>query len=809
LSGRDPAGPDGVIGLVLGKLDGVRGQSGYWMARCPAHEDSTASLSVKRGTTQPVLVYCHAGCDPRDVIGALGLDWSEVCADRDGQNGHHKGPVVVAEYPYTDEQGEVLFVKERKEPKDFLIKRPDGRGGWIYNLGATRRVILNLPAVQQAIKDGQPVYITEGEKDARAVMTAGAVATCNYDGAAKEGQRTKVRPEYADMLRGAIARVVADDDGSGIAHAREWAKVLAGKAASIELLKPAEGKDAYDHLVTHRRTLADLVPFDQPAVDDPVVLAAIPSYPVEAIPGPLRQLVDGGTAMGLHEAFLGGAGLAALASVCGPATLVLSGSWEVWPKIWVPIIDYPSTGKTPAHKLAFRRIHQMDRAVMDAYKQELAGWKDAGGEDSGTDQPPRPIRRLAGDVTTEVLCRWLDSGDQTGCIAVDELKAFIHGIGYYGSGRAGRDFGRWMELWSSQPWSMMRVGDGGAKVGIDLYLGRPVVSICGCLTPGDQELLGREGDGFRPRWLPHLGPGLYPIPTDADPDLSSWDAAVTGLYDNREPRTWFLRGMARTRWERAARRWKERARGPETPSVAAALGKADEQCARVALIIAESLTPGRGGDIPDSAVTAAIAITDYVLDCWAAMGGSTSFAVSKYGEALNKAVDELEQWLERQPGRKAARSEIHNAHVAGVRKAKDLDVLLADYRDTYPGTIHTEQPDGAGRPRTTVCAPVRSNYRPLANNSDDPPVGHQGGDITAGQSIASDTAEFLAMANNSAGQKFVANNSAAGPGVCAGCGGPLDPALAAAGFTDHGGDCHTAREEKSVSDRTRKKEIRK
>jgi putative DNA primase/helicase len=42
-----------------------------WMARCPAHDDSSPSLSISAGTNGEVLVRCHAGCDQRDVIAAL------------------------------------------------------------------------------------------------------------------------------------------------------------------------------------------------------------------------------------------------------------------------------------------------------------------------------------------------------------------------------------------------------------------------------------------------------------------------------------------------------------------------------------------------------------------------------------------------------------------------------------------------------------------------------------------------------------------------------------------------------------------
>jgi hypothetical protein len=35
----------------------------------------------------------------------------------------------VAEYAYRDERGEMLYVVERREPKGFRQRRPDGRGG--------------------------------------------------------------------------------------------------------------------------------------------------------------------------------------------------------------------------------------------------------------------------------------------------------------------------------------------------------------------------------------------------------------------------------------------------------------------------------------------------------------------------------------------------------------------------------------------------------------------------------------------------------------------------------------------------------
>ncbi len=54
-----------------------------WIARCPAHDDRTPSLSILDADDRTVLVHCHAGCEQDAVIAALrsrGL-WSEKRMD--------------------------------------------------------------------------------------------------------------------------------------------------------------------------------------------------------------------------------------------------------------------------------------------------------------------------------------------------------------------------------------------------------------------------------------------------------------------------------------------------------------------------------------------------------------------------------------------------------------------------------------------------------------------------------------------------------------------------------------------------------
>ena len=42
-----------------------------WIARCPAHDDRQASLSIRETGEGKILVHCFAGCDQRRVISAL------------------------------------------------------------------------------------------------------------------------------------------------------------------------------------------------------------------------------------------------------------------------------------------------------------------------------------------------------------------------------------------------------------------------------------------------------------------------------------------------------------------------------------------------------------------------------------------------------------------------------------------------------------------------------------------------------------------------------------------------------------------
>ncbi len=135
----------------------------------------------------------------------------------------------IAEYPYTDETGNLLFEVCRFEPKDFRQRRPDGSGGWIWSLGDVRRVPFHLPRLLEA--NNRTIYIAEGEKDVIALERLSLVATCNPGGAGKW------RPEFGQFFRAADVVILPHNDAAGEAHAAQVASALRPVAEHVKIVR--------------------------------------------------------------------------------------------------------------------------------------------------------------------------------------------------------------------------------------------------------------------------------------------------------------------------------------------------------------------------------------------------------------------------------------------------------------------------------------------------------------------------------------------------------------------------------------------
>jgi len=69
--------------ILLSKLSRVKKTGAdRWMACCPAHQDKTASLSIKDLPDGRMLLHCFAGCEPDAVLAAIGLTFADIMPER-------------------------------------------------------------------------------------------------------------------------------------------------------------------------------------------------------------------------------------------------------------------------------------------------------------------------------------------------------------------------------------------------------------------------------------------------------------------------------------------------------------------------------------------------------------------------------------------------------------------------------------------------------------------------------------------------------------------------------------------------------
>ena len=77
-----------ILAELHGKLGKSKRTGDKLMARCPAHDDKTPSLSVTIGDKDCVILKCFAGCTTEDVVAALGWKMRDLFATGDAWRSH-------------------------------------------------------------------------------------------------------------------------------------------------------------------------------------------------------------------------------------------------------------------------------------------------------------------------------------------------------------------------------------------------------------------------------------------------------------------------------------------------------------------------------------------------------------------------------------------------------------------------------------------------------------------------------------------------------------------------------------------------
>lgn len=219
--------------LVLDKFHEKYKVGSGFNVKCPVHYDDKPSLSINEAPDGTVLLYCHAGCDTKDICDALGLEMKDLFPPKQDKPQSSKGKIV-ATYDYLDKNGNLIYQAVRFKPKKFVQRRPDANrpGDWIWNTKGVKPIPYRLPELLAAIKQDEVIYIAEGEKDVLNLVGLGLTATCNHGGAGK--WRLSHSKWFA---AGARVVILPDNDDVGLDHAWKVAQQLHEQGCKIKIVE--------------------------------------------------------------------------------------------------------------------------------------------------------------------------------------------------------------------------------------------------------------------------------------------------------------------------------------------------------------------------------------------------------------------------------------------------------------------------------------------------------------------------------------------------------------------------------------------
>jgi Protein of unknown function (DUF3987) len=495
-------------------------------------------------------------------------------------------PEIVKQYDYTDESGTLLFQAVRYEPKTFKQRRPDGGGGWIWDLDNTRRVPYRLPDLVAALQRGDTIYVCEGEKDADNLRDLGLAATTNPGGA------NKWRSEYSEFLRGADLVIIGDNDQPGRDHTKQVAQNLTGLAKRVRVLDLSkhwpqcpEGGDISDWLAAGGDTkeleawIESAPEFKPPETehtapqpslhnwDDPDVSllddrrGELPEIPMDVFPTAWQEwLKRAAHGAGVRPEHVAIPLLGIASSLIGTARRVrASRSWSEPMTLWTCVVADSGDRKTPGLRVTIRALDLIEKnnapdnsakrlaheTKVQQAKEISKKWKEER-EAALKETPPRepPVmpmdaidpgnfiepRLYATDPTIERLAPLLQARPRGMMLIRDELSGLFANMARY-SGGSDRPF--WLEAFNGGRHVVERVS---GSVVVDHLL----IGIIGTFQPDKlARAFSGDEDGMYGRFLYvwPLAPEYRPLSNEAsevEPELVNALTALIRLPSEAE-----------------------------------------------------------------------------------------------------------------------------------------------------------------------------------------------------------------------------------------------------------------------------------
>lgn len=127
--------------MLLNCLEKVHEKpNGQYIARCPAHKDKTPSLAIREVSSGRVLLHCFAGCDPENILNAVGLTFSDLIPECSGNFKKERKPYFA---------GDILQILDNESCLVYFCAKEILEGGKL-NESEFNRLLLAVSRIRQA-----------------------------------------------------------------------------------------------------------------------------------------------------------------------------------------------------------------------------------------------------------------------------------------------------------------------------------------------------------------------------------------------------------------------------------------------------------------------------------------------------------------------------------------------------------------------------------------------------------------------------------------------------------------------------------
>ena len=212
-------------------------------AKCPAHDDRQASLTITKGR-KCTLFRCHAGCDLDSILSAAGLEKKDTFYELEYSKQSNwrfyvesrEKRKIEAVYNYVSCNGSYAYTKIRLDGKKFIygiLSNDRFTYGLPKNMSrkSFNAIYGNIKAINKAVADNAPIFVVEGEKDVNTLSKHGYVAFCC-------GGACDWNPEIAGIVQNANVIILADNDDAGMNSANIILQDVQNVAKSAKIVVP-------------------------------------------------------------------------------------------------------------------------------------------------------------------------------------------------------------------------------------------------------------------------------------------------------------------------------------------------------------------------------------------------------------------------------------------------------------------------------------------------------------------------------------------------------------------------------------------